>query len=260
VIDSHCHLADEAFAGDLADVAARAQAAGVTRALCILSADEDEELVRAEAVTRSWPAVVFSTGIHPHRAGPYGGRLDVVDATVAAAIDRVQAVALGEIGLDYHYDFAPRDVQRAVFGAQLQAAGHRRLPVVIHTREASEDTYAVIREAGGSVRGVMHCFTGSADDARAALDLGFYLSLAGVVTFANAAALRGIAGFIPADRLLVETDAPFLAPVPRRGRRNEPAWVTDTLHIVAGVRGVEPRVLGEQIASNFDEFVRRGPI
>jgi TatD DNase family protein len=161
-------------------------------------------------------------------------------------------VAVGEIGLDYHYDFSPRDLQQAVFGAQVDLAVMLGLPVVIHTREATDDTHAVLREAGqGRVRGVMHCFTGTVDEARRALEIGFYISLAGIVTFPRAEALREVARFVPADRLLVETDAPFLAPVPHRGKRNEPAWVVETVGRIAGERGEAAPELAARTAANF---------
>jgi TatD DNase family protein len=248
-------LADEAFAPDLKQVAERAQAAGVQRALCILSADEPGEVERCDLVRAAWPAIGFATAVHPHRAKPYAGRaVDTVAAT-RAAITRSRAVAVGEIGLDYHYDFSPRDVQREVFAAQIELAVALDLPVIIHTREATDDTIAVLRAAGaGRVRGVMHCFTGSIDEARLALDIGFFISLAGIVTFPKSTSLREVAAFVPEDRLLIETDAPYLAPVPHRGKRNEPAFVTETLKAIAAVRNVEPGALEVSIAHNFDRL------
>ena len=257
IVDSHCHLADAKFAADLDAVASRAIEAGVPSALCILSADEPEELARVPVVRAAWPAVRFAAGIHPHRAGPFAGRVaDAVDV-LSAAVEASAAVVVGEIGLDYHYDFAPRDVQREVFAAQAALAASRGLPVAIHTREATEDTLAVLRATTPHVRGVMHCFSGSVDDARAALDLGFYLSLAGIVTFPKGGNVRDVAAFAPLDRLLVETDAPFLAPVPHRGKRNEPAWVTETLRAVAAARGMAPAALAEIICANFERLVAR---
>jgi TatD DNase family protein len=256
VIDSHCHLADEAFAADLADVVGRAQAAGVARALCILSADEPAEVARASVVRAAWPVVEFAAAIHPHRAAVYAGRADAAATVTAAAIDQAGGRAVGEIGLDYHYDFAPRDVQRDVFGAQIALALDRDLPVVIHTREAADDTFSVLREAGQHrLRGVMHCFSGTVDEARKALDLGFYISLAGIVTFPRGENVRDLARIVPADRLLVETDAPFLAPVPFRGKRNEPAWVVRTIEAVAAARGEAVEALVGQLARNFSVFL-----
>jgi TatD DNase family protein len=258
VVDSHCHLADEAFAADLEAVATRARTAGVRSALCILGADRDEELARAEQVAAVWPAVQFAVGVHPHHAGTYAGRATAAADFVRRAAARVGAVALGELGLDYHYDFAPRDVQQEVFAAQVALALELNRPVVIHTREAAGDTLAVVREAGGGrLRGVVHCFSGGADEARSALDLGLFISLAGILTFPKADTLREVARFVPADRLLVETDAPFLAPVPFRGKRNEPAWVVETLTRLALVRQVPPETLGAQVIANFEALVGR---
>ena len=256
IVDSHCHLADDKFAGDLDAVVARAQAAGVSRALCILSADEPEEVARAAQVRQAWPAVLFSAAIHPHRAGAYAGCVADAARITREAAESSNAVAIGEIGLDYHYDFAPRDVQAEVFAAQIGVALDRDAPVVIHTREASEDTFAILRDAGQSrVRGVMHCFSGTADEARQALDLGFLVSLSGIVTFPRAESLRDVARMVPLDRLLVETDAPFLAPVPHRGKRNEPAFVARTLDVLASLRQMAPAALAEQIATNFDAML-----
>jgi TatD DNase family protein len=251
MIDSHCHLADAVFVDDLADVVARAQAAGVTSALCILSADEADEVARAEDVRATWPDVRFAAGVHPHRAGAFAGApTRAADIAGQSAAD-VNVVAIGEIGLDYHYDFAPRAVQRDVFAVQAALAASRSLPVVIHTREAADDTMDVLR-ATPSIRGVMHCFTGTRDEARRALDLGFYLSMSGIVTFPRSAELRDVAAFVPADRLLIETDAPFLAPVPHRGKRNEPAWIGHTCDAVAAIRGTTARELGILVAKNFE--------
>jgi TatD DNase family protein len=259
VIDSHCHLADTVFVDDLGEVVARAQAAGVDEALCILSADEAEEVARAVTVARAWPAVKFAAAIHPHRAGAYAGRPQAAADLVGAVATQVGAMVVGEIGLDYHYDFAPRDVQREVFAAQVALAVTRALPVAIHTREATDDTLEVLRATGGRVRGVFHCFSGTIDEARAALDLGFYLSLSGIVTFPKAGSLRDVAVFVPEDRLLLETDAPFLAPVPHRGKRNEPAWVSETLAVVARTRGVGVDTLAASVGRNFHALIGEWP-
>jgi TatD DNase family protein len=252
VIDSHCHLADDAFTEDLEAVVARARAAGVVGVVCILSADEAGELTRAARLARLWPGTRFSAGIHPHRAGPYASRPGDAAAVTRAAAAQVGASAIGEVGLDYHYDYAPRDVQRAVFAAQVALAVELDKPVVIHTREATPDTMAVLRDAGaGRVRGVLHCFSGTADEARLGLDLGLSISLAGILTFPKAESLREVAKFVPADRLLVETDAPFLAPVPHRGKRNEPAWVAETLTRLAAVRSRPREEIGRQVTENL---------
>jgi TatD DNase family protein len=256
MIDSHCHLADEAFLADLPAVAERAREAGVESAMCILSADSDAELARVSAVGEAWPSVRFSAAIHPHRAGAYAGRAAEAAVLTGRAVDAARAVAIGEIGLDYHYEFSPRDVQQEVFAAQVDLAVRRNLPVVIHTREATADTMAVLRQAGGGrVRGVLHCFSGTLDDARQALDIGFYISLSGILTFPKASELRETARQLPADRVLVETDAPFLAPVPYRGKRNEPAWVRATLETLAGVRSVPKDEMAAQVAANFRALI-----
>ena len=231
-------------------MAARAQAAGVQSAICILSADEPDEVARAEVVQQAWPAVRFAAAVHPHRAGLYQGRPADAAQTTRDAARRCHAIALGEMGLDYHYDFAPRDVQRGVFSAQAELAGEMSLPVIIHTREAADDTFAILK-THDQFKGVMHCFTGTLDEARRALDLGFYISLSGIVTFPKSEALREVARFVPVDRLLVETDAPFLAPIPHRGKRNEPAWVMETLRAVAATRGIDANACAVQIRQNF---------
>jgi TatD DNase family protein len=256
VVDSHCHLADQTFVGDLEAVVARAVSAGVTEALCILAADEPEELARAATVRGAWPAVRFAAAIHPHSAGAYAGRPEAAATAAREAVRSVGAVVVGEIGLDYHYDFAPRDVQREVFAAQIGLAVELGRPVAIHTREASDDTFDVIREAGrGQVRGVMHCFSHGEAELRRALDLDFFISIAGIMTFPKSRALRDVAALVPLDRLLVETDAPFLAPVPHRGQRNEPAWVVETLRCLASLRGLPTDTLGAQVATNFATLI-----
>jgi TatD DNase family protein len=257
LIDSHCHLADEVFEQDLGDVVARASSAGLGSALCIVSADEPVEIERARRVAEAWPAVRFAAGVHPHRAGAYASRPEDAARVALEAAEATGAIAIGEIGLDYHYDFSPRDVQHAVFVAQVHAALESDRPVVIHTREASTDTFRVLAEAGrGRLRGVMHCFTGTADEAAQALALGFHISFSGILTFPKASELREVARAIPDDRLLVETDAPFLAPVPYRGRRNEPAWVAATVAALAACRGVAVDAMTAVVARNFDALFR----
>ena len=250
MIDSHCHLADEAFVPDLAEAIARAQLAGIAEALCILSAGDEAEAVRARGVRARWPAVRFATGVHPHNAGTFAGQPEG-----SAEVTRTHAAAfgvcgIGEIGLDYHYDFAPHDVQQAVFAAQLALARERRLPVIIHTREAADDTFSVLNDVGG-IQGVFHCFTGDRVMARRALDIGFYLSYAGIVTFPKASELRETVKMVPSDRLLIETDSPYLAPVPHRGKRNEPAYVGRVLESLAAVRGEAAADLEGQVTDNF---------
>ena len=251
MIDSHCHIAGEEFAGDLEAVAARARDAGVETALCILEAEDDAELARAEIVRGAWPGVRFATGIHPHHAGKFAGKVEEGIATVRSALDRCAASGLGEIGLDYHYDFSPRDVQQEVFRAQIRLAAERGLPIIIHTREATEDTFRILKEEGAS-RGVFHCFTGDAAMAVQALEIGFYLSFAGILTFPKAGDLRDVAKQTPLDRILSETDAPYLAPVPHRGKRNEPAYVAKVVETLAGLHALTAEAMADKIATNFN--------
>ena len=251
LIDSHCHLAGREFAGDLEAVVARAREAGVTGALTILASDDEPELRQAGEVARHWSDVRFSIGVHPHAAGRYAERpAGAAEATGRAIEAQPLARAVGEIGLDYHYDFAPRDTQRQVFAEQLALAARTGLPVVIHTREAEDDTFAILAEARAA-NVVFHCFTGSVPMARRALDAGFHLSLAGIVTFPRAVELKEVAAFVPAERLLIETDSPFLAPVPHRGKRNEPAHVARVCEVVAELRGTTPAELAERTSQNF---------
>jgi TatD DNase family protein len=252
MIDSHCHLAGREFASDLPDVVSRARSAGVEGVLCILSEADAEEESAALRLRSLWPGARFATGIHPHNAGALTGTVADALQVVERRIRAHHAVAIGEIGLDYHYDFAPRDVQKDVFRAQVALARQVSLPVIIHTREATDDTLRILEEeGGGDVRGVFHCFTGDTDMARAVLDLGFYLSFAGILTFPRADELRAAAAFAAADRILVETDAPYLSPVPYRGKRNEPAYVARVVERLAEVRGTTPVDLAEQTARNF---------
>jgi TatD DNase family protein len=258
VVDSHCHLSDERFAADLPDVLARAREAGVTAALSILPMGDAGERARVLRALSLWPEVRLAIGVHPHQAGEFATGAEDVRGAVSAAIDSLPAArAVGEIGLDYHYDFSPRDVQRDVFRAQVALAAERRLPVVVHTREAEDDTRAILEETGpGRAGGVLHCFTGTAAFARWAVAFGLHVSFSGIVTFPGAADLRAVAAEVPADRLLVETDSPYLAPVPYRGRRNEPAWVVRVVATLASVRGVDAAAIDRQVTENFVALFR----
>jgi TatD DNase family protein len=239
VIDSHCHLAGDEFTGDLADVVGRAKQAGVSGALVILGAEDAAELERAAGVATSWDDVRFSVGVHPHQAGQFAADPPAAARQTQTVIDaQPLSRAVGEIGLDYHYDFSPRDVQQRVFREQIQLAGRLRLPIVIHTREAEADTFRILDEENArDIGGVFHCFTGDRDMAKRCLEIGFYVSLAGIVTFPRALELKEVARMVPLDRLLVETDSPFLAPVPHRGKRNEPAYVARVAEVIAELRG-----------------------
>jgi TatD DNase family protein len=256
MIDSHCHLADPAFAEDLEAVVRRAVEAGVSRGLCVLALGSEAEEQAAVRVREAWPGVRFAIGLHPHEARAFEGRADALAGAVEEAWGRLPGVcALGEIGLDYHYDLSPRAVQREVFAAQVRLARQRDWPIVIHTREADEDTLAILDdEGGGAVRGVFHCFSGSRDLAEAALARGFYLSFSGIATFPKAGSLRQVAATAPADRLLVETDCPYLAPVPHRGTRNEPAWTAATAAVVAAARGIDAGALDALTTANFERL------
>jgi len=258
MIDSHCHLADEAFAGDLDEIVRRARDAGLERVMVILEAGNAKEAAQAGRLERLWPEVRFAIGVHPHQAHQFAD-----DPQRAAAVVRNQCLAtstaraVGEIGLDYHYDYSPRDVQHAVFRAQLRVALELDWPVVIHTREADEDTIAILQEEGqGRLRGVLHCFTGGDRLRDAGLGLGFYISLAGILTFPKAADLRATARGVPLDRLLTETDSPFLAPVPHRGKRNEPALVARVVEALAEMHQAPADELARRTASNFHTLFR----
>ena len=258
MIDSHCHLTDDAFTRDLPEVVERARAAGLTHALCILAAENATEGERARDLVRLWPALRFGIGVHPHQAGKFSGREADVVTVVRTVLGSIpEARAIGEIGLDYHYDFAPKPVQQQVFRLQIRLAGELDLPIIIHTREAEDDTVAILREeTGGSVRGVMHCFTGSRKLAEEAIELGMHISFAGIVTFPKGANVRDVAAVVPADRLLCETDSPYLAPTPYRGKRNEPAWVARVAESLASLRSVPLLELQQQTSANFQKLFR----
>jgi TatD DNase family protein len=258
MIDSHCHLAGEEFAGDLQAVVERAIAAGVTGALVVLAADDEPECERGRQVALAWPDVRFAIGVHPHAAGAYADDPARAGRLTDSKFDAErEARAVGETGLDYHYDFAPRDVQQAVFREQIRVARRRGLPLVIHTREAEDDTFRILaEESAEQVGGVFHCFTGGRAMARRALDIGFHLSLAGIVTFPRALELHEVAKLVPIDRLLIETDSPFLAPVPHRGTRNEPAHVVRVADAIGRLRGMEGAAVGEAARENFERLFK----
>jgi TatD DNase family protein len=258
MIDSHCHLADEKFSHDLDAVVARAKDAGLERVCVILEGGNATEAAQAERLSQLWPDVRAAVGVHPHQAHEFAGEPDRAVTVVREQFARTPAArAVGEIGLDYHYDFSPRDVQQAVFRGQVRLARELGVPVVIHTREADEDTIRILREEGGAeLRGVLHCFTGTAALADAGLDLGFYISLAGIITFPKAADLRETARRVPIDRLLTETDSPFLAPVPHRGSRNEPAFVARVVDALASLHGVSAEEIDRRTTANFHALFR----
>jgi TatD DNase family protein len=258
VIDSHCHIAGPEFVQDLGDVIDRARRAGLSHALVILAADDETELVQGDKVAATWNAVRFSIGVHPHAAGKFEGNpAAAANASDLAIANRPLTRGLGEIGLDYHYDFAAREVQQQVFREQIRFARRRRLPIVIHTREAEDDTFRILHEEKASdIGGVFHCFTGDRAMAQRVLDIGFHISLAGIVTFPRALELKEVARMVPLDRLLIETDSPFLAPVPHRGKRNEPANVVRVAETIAELRGAAADDIGAAARANFERLFK----
>lgn len=248
LIDSHCHLNYPGLAERQQEVLANARAVGVTGFLNISTrqSEWDDVIAAAEAHSDVWATV----GVHPHEADAHP---DLGAAALIEASSHPDVIAIGECGLDYYYDKSGRAAQRDRFAAHIEAARATGLPLVVHTRDAEEDTAEILERAVNKdgVRGVLHCFTGSGELAKKALDLGFFISLSGIVTFKNARDLQETAKTVPDDRLLVETDSPFLAPVPHRGRTCEPAFVADTARFVAGLRGVDAEALAEQTTANF---------
>ncbi len=246
MIDSHAHLADTAFGDERDDVLRRARAAGVDGIVCI--GESLAAAARARAIAESNSGVVWWTaGVHPHDAASFDAPRDL-----AAIREHVSAgaVAVGECGLDYHYDHSPRAQQRAAFSEQIALARELGCAAVVHTRDAEDDTRAIVSDAGRQgVRGVMHCFTGSRDLARTALDAGWFISFAGIITFKRWTD-DDVLRLVPDDRLLVETDAPYLAPVPHRGKRNEPAYLPLTIARLAAARGSMPERIAELTAAN----------
>ena len=240
LVDSHCHLDYLERDGDLDEVVARARAAGVGTLITICT--KLSEFDRVRAIAERFEEVYCSVGVHPHEAA-HEGLSDPARLVELAAHAKV--VGIGETGLDYYYEHAPRARQQESFRAHIRAARQARIPVIVHTRDADEDTIGILREAHaeGPFTGVIHCFTAGPEVARAALELGLYISVAGIVTFKKTEALRATLGEVPLERLLVETDAPYLAPVPKRGKRNEPAYVAHTAAALAEVKGVSAQEL-----------------
>jgi len=254
LVDSHCHLNYKGLSEDVNSVLERGRAAGVGYFLTINTKLGEFEDVRA--IARANADVSCTVGIHPHEAESAG------DLTTGAIVERTadrDVVGIGETGLDYYYDNAPRAAQRASFATHIEAAQEAGLPLVVHTRDAEADTEALLREGaqGGGLEAVIHCFTGSRGFMERMVELGFYISLSGIVTFKKAADLQETAKQIPADRLLVETDSPFLAPVPHRGKPCEPAYVADTARFVAGLRGIDEAELAAQTTANFFRLFER---
>lgn len=248
LIDSHCHLEYKGLIEEQAMVIARARAAGVGAFLNISTRQSEWDQVIATAARE--PDIFASVGIHPHEADAHA---DLGRAVLLAATHHPKVIAIGETGLDYYYDKSDRAVQQALFRMHIDVARETQLPLIIHTRDAEDDTHAILADemGKGAFPALIHCFTASADFAEKVLALGLTISLSGIVTFKNAKDLQDIAKIIPQDRLLVETDSPFLAPVPNRGKVCEPAFVADTARFVAELRGVSPEVLARQTTANF---------
>jgi TatD DNase family protein len=256
LIDSHCHLDFPDFAGELDAVVARARTQGIARMVSISTRVKRHDALLA--IAERFPDVFCSVGTHPHHAQeePEVGTKELIERT-----RHPKVVALGEAGLDYHYDHSPRDLQEKSFRAHIAAARETGLPLVIHAREADADVAKILTEetGKGAFPAVMHCFTGGRDLAMTAIDLGLSISFTGILTFKNSQYLRDIAKELPADRIMVETDAPYLAPGPYRGKRNEPAYVVETAKVLAQVRGIPQEEIARQTTENFFRLFSKVP-
>jgi TatD DNase family protein len=256
LVDSHCHLDFPDFAAELDAVVGRARAAGIERMVTICTRVRRHAEVLA--IAERFADVYCSVGTHPHYAHE---ELDVSVADLVARTRAEKVVALGEAGLDYHYDNSPREAQEHGFRTHIAAARQTGLPLVIHSREADDDTARILEEemGKGAFPAVLHCFTGGPDLARRAIALGHFISFTGILTFKNSAGLRAIAAELPADRILVETDAPYLAPGRYRGKRNEPAYVVETANVLAQTRGVSFETIARQTSDNFFRLFGKVP-
>ncbi len=250
LIDSHCHLDDERFAEDREAVIQRALEAGVSHMMSIGTGDGPPDYEVAIRIAEKYDCVYATVGVHPHAAKQFDNESP---ARLADLLKHPKVLGLGEIGLDYHYDFAPRDVQHRAFLDQIEVAKSAGKPIIIHTREAWADTFELLENhwAPAGLPGIMHCFSGGVVEAERCLAMGFYLSFSGVVTYPKAIELHEAARVAPADRILVETDAPYLAPVPFRGKRNESAYVVRTAERLAELRGVSIQTVAQQTTENF---------
>lgn len=248
LVDSHCHLDFKDFSSDLDEVVSRAVRNGVGTMVTIGTRLSTFPQVRA--VAERFDNVYCSVGVHPHEAAAEGG---VEAAQLVALAEHPKVVGIGETGLDYYYDHSPRDRQKAVFRVHMEAARRTGLPLIVHARDADEDMAEMLAEgaAEGGLTGVLHCFSSGRQLAERALELGFYISLSGIVTFKKAEELRAIVRDLPEDRILVETDSPYLAPVPHRGKRNEPAFVAYTAKLVAELRGTDAEAFARATTENF---------
>jgi TatD DNase family protein len=256
LVDSHCHLDFPDFAAELNEVVARARAAGIGRMVSISTRVRKHPQVLA--IAEKYADVFCSVGTHPHYAHE---ELDIDAPALVNIAQHPKVVAIGEAGLDYHYDNSPRDAQEQGFRAHIAAARETGLPLVIHAREADDDVARILKEetGKGAFPAVLHCFTGGRDLAFAAVELGHYVSFTGILTFKNSQNLRDIAAALPAERVLVETDAPYLAPLPYRGKRNEPSYVVETAKTLAQTRGVTPDEIARQTTENFYRLFNKVP-
>lgn len=255
LIDSHCHIDGEAFQADRDEVVERAKAAGVTAMLNIGTGDpHTDDFRKAVAIAETYENVFASVGVHPHDAKLYDDNAEAHLIELAKTSKKV--IAWGEIGLDYYYYHSPRDVQREVFRRQIRTARELDLPIIVHSRDADDETVDILTEecSWEGFRGIMHCFGGTPQMAEALMKIGFFISFAGNVTFKKAENLREAARVVPLDKLLVETDCPYLTPVPLRGKRNEPAFVEHTARFLAEFYGVEFENLAKQTTKNFLDF------
>jgi TatD DNase family protein len=251
LVDSHCHLDFPDFAEEREAVIDRARAAGIGTMVTICT--RLDQFLAVRAIAEADDDIWCSVGVHPHEAADYA-ETSIEDLAALAVHPRV--IGIGETGLDFHYDHSPREVQERVFRTHIAASQASGLPLIIHAREADSEITRILREEQATA-GVLHCFSSGRALADAALDLGFYISISGIVTFRNAEELRAIVRDVPLDRLLVETDAPYLAPVPYRGRRNEPAYVATTAAAVAALKEVEPAALAAATTDNFFRLFRK---
>jgi TatD DNase family protein len=256
LVDSHCHLDFPDFANEVDAIVGRARSAGVARIVTISTRVKQHDAVLA--IAERFPDVFCSVGTHPHNAH------EELDITIDGLVERARAskvVAIGEAGLDYHYDYSPREAQERGFRNHIAAARETGLPLVIHAREADADMADILEEetGKGAFPAVLHCFTGGEDLARRAVALGLYISFTGILTFKKSEDLRGIAAGLPAERILVETDAPYLAPGRYRGKRNEPSYVVETAKTLAQVRGVSDAEMARQTTENFFRLFSKVP-
>ncbi|PZQ54942.1 MAG: TatD family deoxyribonuclease [Novosphingobium pentaromativorans] len=254
LIDSHCHLEYEGLVEDQNGVLERARAAGIRGFLNISTRRSEWERVVGTAAR--YPDVWASVGIHPHEADQHA---DLGEAALLEATRHPKVIGIGETGLDYYYDKSDREVQQALFRTHISVSRETGLPLIIHTRDAEDDTFRILEEemGKGAFPALIHCFTASADFGRKVLDLGLSISISGIVTFKNAKDLQDVVETIPEDRILVETDSPFLAPVPHRGKRCEPAFTADTARFVADLRGISIESLGEATTRNFFDLFKK---